>query len=438
MNKKSESGQAIALLVFAIIGLLGFTALAIDGGMVYSDRRQAQSASDAASLAGGGEAALDMENNHIFYNDFDCSDSDITTIRNNAVISANNRAISNDYDNAEITVTTVCEDNGSIYDKKYIDITTQIVKETNTTFIHFAYDGPATNQVESTVRVRPRTPLAYGHAIVALNEDCGGNDGFIIGGASKTYIHGGGLFSNGCLTCRGNGPNFEAIIDPPDGNFYVDSTNCGSQLDPAPEPTDTSEPLPPSSYHVEPPDCSGLPNRTQPSGGEVTLEPGVYNQIVDGTGSHSSVTLNPGLYCVTGSPKAVRITSGALHGDGVTIYVLNGDVQISGGGNMDEQVYLSAPVAVPDPYPAIPGMVIYLAPGNENEVKLTGNSESIFNGTVYVPDGRIFATGSSELGQSFNTQLIAYNIKIIGSTDIDINFLSENLYTTPTSIDLTR
>ena len=29
MNKKTESGQAIVLLVFAVVGLIGFTALAI-------------------------------------------------------------------------------------------------------------------------------------------------------------------------------------------------------------------------------------------------------------------------------------------------------------------------------------------------------------------------------------------------------------------------
>ncbi|MEJ2303473.1 MAG: Tad domain-containing protein [Anaerolineales bacterium] len=61
-NSSSERGQALILLVFAAVALLGFTALAIDGGMVYADRRHAQNAADAASLAGGGVAALHMEN----------------------------------------------------------------------------------------------------------------------------------------------------------------------------------------------------------------------------------------------------------------------------------------------------------------------------------------------------------------------------------------
>jgi len=46
----SERGQVLVLLVLALVGLLGFTALAIDGGMVYSDRRTAQNAADASAL----------------------------------------------------------------------------------------------------------------------------------------------------------------------------------------------------------------------------------------------------------------------------------------------------------------------------------------------------------------------------------------------------
>jgi Flp pilus assembly protein TadG len=48
-----EKGQSMVLIVLGIFVLFGFTALAIDGGMVYSDRRNAQNAADAAALAAG-------------------------------------------------------------------------------------------------------------------------------------------------------------------------------------------------------------------------------------------------------------------------------------------------------------------------------------------------------------------------------------------------
>src|SRR5512141_279088 len=53
MNAKRarERGQALILVVFAIVGLSGLTGLAIDGGGAYSDRRHAQNAADTAVMA---------------------------------------------------------------------------------------------------------------------------------------------------------------------------------------------------------------------------------------------------------------------------------------------------------------------------------------------------------------------------------------------------
>jgi Flp pilus assembly protein TadG len=50
-SKKSERGQAIILIVFALIGLVGMTGLTVDGGMAYGDRRRAQNAADSAAFA---------------------------------------------------------------------------------------------------------------------------------------------------------------------------------------------------------------------------------------------------------------------------------------------------------------------------------------------------------------------------------------------------
>ena len=67
MKKKQrrENGKAIVRLAFALIGLVGSAALAIAGGLLYSDRRHAQNAADAGSLAVGGQVAdllLDSQN----------------------------------------------------------------------------------------------------------------------------------------------------------------------------------------------------------------------------------------------------------------------------------------------------------------------------------------------------------------------------------------
>src|SRR5690349_4200517 len=51
-TKVSEKGQAIIIIVFAMIGLFGAAALAIDGGRAYMERGKVQSAADAAALSG--------------------------------------------------------------------------------------------------------------------------------------------------------------------------------------------------------------------------------------------------------------------------------------------------------------------------------------------------------------------------------------------------
>lgn len=64
MNTKhfnSEKGQAIVYLVIGLVVFLGFVALAIDGGMVLADRRDAQNATDASALAGAWPRRSDWE-----------------------------------------------------------------------------------------------------------------------------------------------------------------------------------------------------------------------------------------------------------------------------------------------------------------------------------------------------------------------------------------
>ncbi len=47
-----ERGQSMVLIALAMVGLIAFLALVIDGGMAFAARRQMQNAADAAALAG--------------------------------------------------------------------------------------------------------------------------------------------------------------------------------------------------------------------------------------------------------------------------------------------------------------------------------------------------------------------------------------------------
>ncbi|NLG99946.1 MAG: hypothetical protein GX491_21520 [Chloroflexi bacterium] len=89
-----ERGQALVLIVFAIIAIFGFAALAIDAGILYSHRRAGQSAADAAAMSAafskcqGGDlneltaAALDIASTNGF-TDNSSTTGDVKVIVNN-------------------------------------------------------------------------------------------------------------------------------------------------------------------------------------------------------------------------------------------------------------------------------------------------------------------------------------------------------------------
>ncbi len=450
MNKKAESGQVIVVLVFAVVGLIGFTALAIDGGMLFSDRRHAQSASDAASLAGGGFATIALENYGFEKAVFNCSlwdlnpnVTDSNSLVNKARTVALNRAYDNGYNSDQVTVTAYCEDNGPLFEEKYLEFTTHIIKQTKTSLIHFVYGGPAENQVESTVRVRPRSPAGLGNAIVSLNtKDCEGNqNGAIVGGSSTTLVNGGGIFTNGCLKCNGSGTSHEVEVKGGGIHYVITSTGCSEdELDPPADPF--QNPIPEEFFNIPAPDddCGELENRSmgdfeKDEEGWKTLEPGVYNKIDDG--SLQGIRFEPGLYCVTGSPNAIKISTAYFEGIGVTFYITTGDVQITGTGDDDQPSILMAPPQDSGiPY-VVDGVLIYLAHGNDSEIMITGNSNTIFAGTIFAPDGDIVATGTGD-SAAFQTQLIGMNVEIAGTAYIYINYDADSGLETPAWMDLTR
>lgn len=431
----SEKGQVLAFLAVALVALLGFSALAIDGGMLYSDRRHAQNAADTSSLAGANAAAVYMRDYAVNYNSFVCGTSGTYYTELNAKNAAVNRAGSNDYvidmdvsDHHGVTTECQIEDKGS-HLVKYIDVITQITRETKSNFAHLVYSGKLENEVEAVARVYPPMPLAYGHAIIALNEDaCSGNkNGVIFSGSSTTTVTGGGVWSNGCL--YGNGSSFN--VDVYDGGVGYAGTAQGTISNIHPSPQYIPNTIPSHATEIEEPDCSGLPSRSAPNGGTVTLEPGVYDRI---KWTNGSLTLNPGLYCITGS-KGVDISGGSLSGDGVTLFLETGDMTVNGNVS---PVDIRAPVESPDPAPAIPGILVFFAYGNDSTVKLTGNSTSFYLGTIYAPDGDLYVSGSSGTHPTFNTQLIGENVEVSGGATIDINFNEDENYEKPPIMDLQK
>ena len=422
--KNSQSGQAIVIIAFAFIVLVAFAGLAIDGGMVYSDRRHAQNASDAGSLAGAGAAAIYMENEHVANATFNCESSAVSTAISLAESAAGNLMLTNGYGSADVSVSIDCQDDDpSYFEEKYIDITTQIITDTQTALIHVVYDGPVQNLVNATTRVKPQIPLAYGHAVVGLNDETNCDNasagGIKFGGTGDIEINGGGVWSNGCLVAQG-----DCSVTVQNGGVVYGGGNFGVCPTMDPLPVHQDDILPEDSYYIPPPDCS--------ESGAVSLD-----QIK--LSGHQTVDLNadyPGisLICLTDTGNALQMTGGTLTGIGFTIYLQNnGDVDINGG-----VVTLEGPSSVPDPSPGIPGVIFYTNPDQEINIDITGNVSSTYLGMIYGPASNIKVTGTGDVGPTMNTQIIGYNVILLGTAKIDINFDTTWNYAKPTSIDLQK
>ena len=449
-DKKSESGQIFVLLILGIIVLLGFAGLALDGGLVYSQRRHAQNSSDASSLAGGGAAGLVLD--QVQYASFHCGLTEVYQARQAAVASAINRAVSNDFTitagsgstpaENEVVTSCVTYDNGS-YVEKYIDVMVNMANDVETSLIHFVYPGPIRNVVDSRTRIYPRTPIAFGNAIVSLSTNCQGNDGGVTfdgGGNSDINIKGGGIFSNSCLET--NGSSLDICVDATpggtcDGDGSIAYVTTYSQSgNPGITPAPVNAPIPLPTFDVTPPDCGSLPDQGQHSGSG-TISPGRYSRIRQNSNS-GNLVMNPGLYCLYGD---FTINGGTLTGNDVTIYMATGDFSTAGNATQN----LDAPPAgcnlngsTTGCPPSIPGMLIFMAESNSGNITLQGDTASSFLGTVYAPSGTIDLGGGSSTMPTANTQLIADTVKVHGNVTIDINYDDNFPFKQPATLDMFR
>jgi Flp pilus assembly protein TadG len=442
LEKKQQSGQILAILAITLVGLLGFLAIAIDGGMIYSDRRYDQNAADASALAAASEVAIGMENANINYQDFDCSDAALSPIMQNGHTVAKQRALSNNFtieDNLDnhhgVNLRCVYEDLESHY-LKGIEITVEISSDVQTSFAHLFYNKPIINQVKAVTLVKPRVSPGYGYALVSLSENCDSGSGMTFTGTSGIDIFGGGIFSHSCITASGGGEVTVHDLEEGINLLGTYTQNGGSVVSPTPQQLTVS---PPPIYIPEP-DCSYYPisKGNYVINSNATLEPGRYDKIKVNAGA--DVLMKPGLYCIEGE---FTVLGGIVHIDdalgGVTIDLIGGD--FSAGGNVS--IFLKAPTGtLEEVYPAKPGLLFYMPESNAGKIHMSGTSASDYTGTVYAPSGTIEAGGTSDSPDPdsvmgvIHTQMIGYNVVLEGTTSVAINFQTSENFTLPAYIDM--
>ena len=422
-NMKYQHGQAIVLIVVGIVGLIGMTALAIDGGNAYSDRRHAQNAADTAAFA----AALDKLNG-----------GTATTIVN----AGKDRANSNGYNNngtSNIVVVNNPPASGSQYDCTHIPATcndyVQVIITSNvkTFFAPIVGIPQVTNTVQAVAHAKPGNPtlpLYGGNTVVGLAPT--GCDAVNFCGSSQLQIWGGGVFSNSSSNCgldfSGGNNTQVTLYDGPfqmvapsytqNGNPHINS-NGGFQGN------QTQYPYPPTNLLN--PTCST--NGTV-SGGILT--PGNFGSAASPQTfppGNGNFTLNSGTYCIYGDFNLNN--SQTLTGNGVTIVMETGAIHWNGSS----QITLSGPSSgSPNA-----GLTLFAPLSNTSVMVMNGSTNVDLIGTLLMPGASLSFNGSAQI-QKHNLQFIAKKVQLCGNNDTQLVYGSTGTakQSSPPTIELAK
>ena len=458
--KNSEKGQIIVILALSMVAIIAITALAIDGSLIYNVRRQDQNTADSAALAGAGAAANYLKN--ITSGTLICGTpvgTAVTLLAVNAVqasvaldgiAAADMPILINDTELAEADqgFTVTCKWYETL-GTQYLDIHVKISSEMETNFGGVINQDTLRTSVESTARVYPRQPFAYGNGLVSLNDTtCGNGSGgiYFLGGGQLgkkgTYITNGGVFSNSCISAQ------SGIVQVTGGaiqyNEDFQCTGCAANPKVQPEPIPATTKLPKNMYPA--PTCprKAGDNTHNSNSYNGTISPGWYTKGIS-TPNGAALTLEPGLYCIEGG--MTNNSKSSITGNGVTLYFKSGDVKLNQNNAGD--IILTSCIEktcgsekdVQNGWSSVPGMLMYFD-NYAADVQFNGSSTNIFKGTVFGPLANFTLNGNTDTLSdelyNFSTQIIGNSILVNGNAMLVMNLNSSDFTSLDPSLSLVK
>lgn len=372
-----ESGQALIIAALCMTCLIGFVALAADVGLMFRDKRIAQTAADSAAIAGAAELKYGG------------------TVAAAQAAAAQN-GITDGSKGATVAVHVGPLSGPHAGNKNYVEV---IASQNQPTFF---------------MRLFNRNSMTVAARAVATN---GSTKGCIYTlGTTGPDLSLTGNSSISITTCgivvNSNSSDSIKLV----GNAALNAQSIGTvggvaktgsvTLTPTPVTgiVATSDPL---AYLPQPPaptSCSANPNLH----GATSLAPGCYTGLT--FGANSNVTLsNSGTYVVNG-PLNIGANA-TVSGTGVTFDLL-GSTSMSGNATLN----LTAPSS---------GILFYQPLSNTNPLALTGNSGATLEGIIYAPGAAVSLTGNS--GSTIYLDFVVKTLSLVGNASIqDYDSINSN------------
>ncbi|HZW30874.1 MAG TPA: pilus assembly protein TadG-related protein [Isosphaeraceae bacterium] len=367
--------MVMALVAVFMPVIIGVMALALDGGLLYLQRRQAQSVADAAALAGA----------YATY-----TGSNFTVARSAAIaIGAQNGY-------------TISASQVTAPKTGYVAVS---VTSSRPRFFSALW-GAGTLSVTASAVARGSTGSFKGSVLLLGST---GTDLSASGNGSLNIV--GGSLSNGTgsviinsTSSSAASTNGNATLTAPafsiTGNYrgnLVGSITTGV--------SPTSDPL----SSLTPPNPLSLTARAYT--GQTTLQPGVYVGGISLSGN-ASVTLSPGIYYMQGGGLSLS-GNATLAGSGVMIYndSSGGSINLAGNGSVTLSPMTTGTYA---------GITIFQDRSTSTGITLAGNGTMNITGTLYAPAATLSMRGNGD--STVASQIIASAISLAGNGEVNVNY----------------
>lgn len=403
--RPSEKGQAIIIIIFAIVGLIGMSALAIDGTNAYADSRRAETAASAAALT----AAL----TRIEGGDW----------RAAALSTAAANGYNNDGETNMVELNTPPLSGPYVGNAEYIEVI--ITSRLQTYFANVIGIPFITNVASAVSQSKPAVlgEMFPGYALVSLapRSNCDTKKSFWIHSEATINLEGGGLFvnsNNSNCAFMSFGSGSVRVRDDSSRITVVGGADIQKPQLITPFPIQTNAPyIPyPPPYRMPQVGCGDTIAEVNELDGTMTAG----NWDEDIFPPEGVTQLKGGVYCISGD----FILEGGqeLSGSSVLILVEDGSVHINGNA----RVNLSALKGGPNE-----GLLIYMPIDNKNILAINGSNDSRYQGTIFAPGASIRINGlDSGDGAAYHSQIIGYYIEIDGTDNIYIKYKDEQNYDT--------
>lgn len=378
---KPRRGTVAAVVALLTPVVVGVSALTLDGGLMYLQRRQAQSIADAAALAGA----------YTYYNTSNFALAQVAAIamakQNGATVtSAQVTSPQTGYVAVSVT-TTQSRAFSALWGAGSMSTTATTTAR-----------GTSTTQPYSTASVLVLDPVSSGSLIVSGGGKLTSGAPVQVNSSSPTAVN------------VNNGAHLDSSVNIVGGDTVANGSQINGTITTG--VSSVGDPLA-SLPTPSAPAATATPMSGYQGWGDYQMQPGLYSGGVS-LGNGGNFTMAPGLYYISGGDFTVG-NGATLTGNGVTIFMDNsagGSINFEGG----TKTTLTPPTSG-----TYSGMSYFQDRNNPAAPNIANGSTISLSGSFYAAAAPLIFAGGSKTNQ-YASQMICKTMNLSNGADVDIPY----------------